>query len=175
MTPFATPLPGVLRFAPAVHGDDRGSFVETWSTDWPLPDGTHFVRDARSTSTTRHTLRGLHAQKGLGKLIGVSFGRVFDVVVDLRAGSPTIGQFAAFELDAGTADLLWIPAGCAHGFLTLSEVAVVTYRMTTGWVPEDEVGVRWDDEALGIPWPARPVVISERDARLPGLRAVLGG
>ena len=105
----------------------------------------------------------------------MSFGRVFDVVVDLRAGSPTIGQFAAFELDAGTADLLWIPAGCAHGFLTLSEVAVVTYRMTTGWVPEDEVGVRWDDEALGIPWPARPVVISERDARLPGLRAVLGG
>ena len=176
MTPQSTSLPGVLLLRPAVFRDPRGAFVETWHRDWlaHLPDGTAFVRHARSTNPARHTLRGLHAQRDLGKLVSVAAGRVLDVIVDLRPGSPTHGEHVALELDADEGTLLWVPADCAHGFLTLTEGAVVTYGMTTDYAPGDELGVRWDDPDLGIDWPAEPAVISERDRGLPSLAEALG-
>jgi len=175
VTPVPTALPGVIRLQPPVHRDPRGSFVETFHQDWlqHLPRGTRFLRDARSTSAQAHTLRGLHAQHGLAKLVGVAWGRVLDVVVDLRPDSPTRGQHVSLPLGAERGELLWVPQGCAHGFFTLTPDAVVTYRMTTGYAPADEVGVRWDDPDLAIDWPAPPAVLSERDAALGTLAAAL--
>ena len=169
----ATPLPrlpDVLRVALAPHADDRGFFVERWRADAAAAAGLPaFVQENHSRSR-RGTLRGLHFQApphAQGKLVSVVRGRVFDVVVDLRAGSATYGRWDGAVLDGDRPEHLWVPAGFAHGFLVLSDVADVVYKVDAGYAPEAEGGLRWDDPDLAIAWPdaGAPVATSPKDAR----------
>jgi dTDP-4-dehydrorhamnose 3,5-epimerase len=168
-------LPDVLRIELRPHGDARGFFVERWRADhaaaWGLPP---FVQLNHSRSG-RGTLRGLHFQApphAQGKLVGVARGSIYDVVVDLRVGSPSYGRWAGTTLDDDGMELLWVPPGFAHGFLVTSELADVLYHVDVGHAPASEGGLAWDDPELGIPWPlpagAAPI-LSPRDTRWPRL------
>jgi dTDP-4-dehydrorhamnose 3,5-epimerase len=169
-----TALPGVLRIEPRVHGDARGFFLETFRENVLAAQGIPgpFVQDNHSRSG-RGVLRGLHYQleHPQGKLVRVARGRVLDVAVDIRRGSPHFGRAMTAELDDLQHHQLYIPPGFAHGFLVLSEVADVIYRCTDYYHPASEGGVRWDDPALEIPWPEldTPPQVSDKDARLPRL------
>ncbi|WP_029889316.1 dTDP-4-dehydrorhamnose 3,5-epimerase [Polycyclovorans algicola] len=167
-----TTLPGVLLITPKVFGDARGFFVETYRAEALLARelNLQFVQDNQSRSV-RGTLRGLHHQyvQPQGKLVRVSAGRVFDVAVDVRRGSPTFGQHVAVVLDDVSHQQMFIPPGFAHGFCVLSETADFVYKCTDYYHPAGEAGVRFDDPALGIQWPAmdRPYLLSDKDAALP--------
>lgn len=171
-------IPDVKLVSPAVFRDDRGFLVERWSTATFAAAGLPltFVQDNHSRSV-RGAVRGLHFQTGphaQGKLVGVTRGRVLDVAVDVRAGSPTFGLHVSALLDDESLQQLWVPAGFAHGFAVLSDVADVVYKMDRPYAPTAQAGVRWDDPALGIDWRlegAEPVV-SPRDAELPLLAEI---
>lgn len=149
-------VPDVKRITPRVHGDARGFFLETFNArafaDAGLP--TTWVQDNHSRSG-RGVLRGLHYQlvEPQGKLVRVARGRVFDVAVDIRKGSPSFGRWTGAILTEEGQEMLWIPPGFAHGFLVLSEVADFLYKCTTLWHPPSDRGIRWDDPAIGIEWP----------------------
>ena len=166
-----TALPGVLLFEPVVHGDHRGFFLESWRHDRYADHGVTlpFVQDNHSKST-RGTLRGLHTQTGSsaqGKLVRVVAGRVYDVAVDIRVGSPTFGRYVAVELTAENHRQIWVPPHFAHGFCVLSESAEFEYKCTAYYDPGADLAIRWDDPAIGIPWPISDPVLSakDRDAR----------
>lgn len=175
MRAIPTRLAGLLHLAPDVHGDDRGFFVETFRSDALASLGVsdEFVQDNHSRSR-RGTLRGLHFAigRGQGKLVRAARGSIVDVVVDIRRSSPTFGQHEAFELDDVAHHQLWVPVGFAHGFLVASDVADVCYRVTAYYDPELERGIAWDDPQLGIAWPEREPLLSERDRALPTLATV---
>ncbi|MEM7248808.1 MAG: dTDP-4-dehydrorhamnose 3,5-epimerase [Acidobacteriota bacterium] len=163
-----TELPGVVVIESPVYRDDRGGFVETWRADWDAPPELpeRFVQ-VNCSMSRRGVLRGLHFQhpKGQGKLLHVPHGRIFDVVVDVRVGSPTYRRWIGVELDDREHRRLWVPAGLAHGFLVLSDEAVVSYSCTERHAPDCERVLRWDDPAVGVEWPldgAEPV-LSPRD------------
>lgn len=141
---------------PKVHGDDRGFFLETWSDREFRQHGLNlcFVQDNWSRST-RGVLRGLHYQleHAQGKLVRCVSGEVFDVAVDLRAGSESFGRWVGMVLSERNKRALWIPPGFAHGFLTLSEQADFQYKCTDIYHPESERTLRWDDPDVGIEWP----------------------
>ncbi|HEX4938954.1 MAG TPA: dTDP-4-dehydrorhamnose 3,5-epimerase [Candidatus Kapabacteria bacterium] len=171
MQVIATALPDVLLLKPRVFADERGYFMETWNQRVYAEHGLdlHFVQDNHSRSH-RHTLRGLHYQvvQPQGKLVSVSRGEVYDVVVDVRKNSPTFGQWAAEILSEDNHHLLWIPPGFAHGFYVLSEVADIHYKCTDFYAPEHERCIRWDDPALAISWPIEDGVaprLSVRDGQ----------
>lgn len=151
----AQAIPDVKLLVPRVHRDARGFFTERWRADVPgLP--TAWVQDNHSRSQ-RGTLRGLHYQlppHAQGKLVGVVRGRILDVAVDLRRGSPTYGRHVSAVLDDEAQQQLWVPRGFAHGFLVLSDVADVLYKVDAPYDRESERGVRWDDPALAIDWTA---------------------
>lgn len=156
------------------HHDERGFFARRFCEREFAAAGleTRFVQHSLSHSIRRHTLRGMHFQKaphGEVKLVGCAAGAIFDVVADLRPGSPSFRQWRGFELSAENGRSLYIPQGCAHGFLTLSDDAVTTYMISAFHAPEAAAGVRFDDPALGIDWPAEPAVLSERDRQWPAL------
>jgi len=165
-----TALPGVLVIEPAVYRDDRGWFVETYHAERyaaaGIPD--HFVQDNQSRSC-RGTLRGLHAQRRLpqGKLVRVLSGEVLDVVVDIRRGSPTFKRWIGVELSAESFRQFWVPPGFAHGFYVLSEWAELAYKCTEFYDPSDELRLRWDDPAIGIAWPTKNPLLSEKDRLAP--------
>jgi dTDP-4-dehydrorhamnose 3,5-epimerase len=169
-----TALPGVLIVEPKVFGDHRGFFLETYNEQRYREAGidVHFVQDNHSRSK-KGVLRGLHYQlaKPQGKLVWVKRGRVFDVAVDVRKGSPTFGQWAGTILDEENHRQLWIPAGFAHGFMVMSDEADFVYKCTELYDPTSERGVAWDDPAIGIEWPDLdvPVALSDKDLRLPRL------
>jgi len=165
-------IQGLFVLVPEIHGDARGYFLETWNARdlRELGLDLRFVQDNQSGSH-RGVLRGLHFQKAhpQGKLIQVISGEVFDVAVDLRAGSPTFGKWAGVTLSGETRNQLYVPPGFAHGFLVLSKEAVFAYKCTDFYHPEDEGGIRWDDPAIGIAWPdlgAAPL-LSAKDLALP--------
>lgn len=168
----ATTLPGVLIIEPLVHRDERGFFTETYNeARWKaqgLPSS--WVQDNRSRSH-RGVLRGLHFQSGTpqGKLVSVVYGEVFDVALDVRRGSPTFGRWYATELRDTPARAIWLPPGFAHGLCVLSEIAEVSYKCDALYDSNGDRGVRWDDPALGIPWPVNAPVLSEKDRSLPTL------
>ncbi len=177
MTIETTSLPGVLIFTPRVFEDTRGFFCETYNAEvWHAAGiDTAFVQDNHSRSV-RHTLRGLHFQlppAAQAKLLRVVSGAVWDVAVDIRKGSPTFGQWVGVELSAANFKQLYIPAGFAHGFCVLSEVADVLYKTSHVYAPAQEQGIRWNDPALGIEWPTTEPLLSERDARAQSLSAYL--
>lgn len=163
-----TSLPGVLVLEPKVFRDERGFFVEMFSTRALSGSGipTEFVQDNHSRST-RGVLRGLHYQRRApqGKLVHVARGKIFDVAVDVRIGSPTFGHWVGEVLSDENLFALWIPPGFAHGFCVMSEVADVIYKCTTLYDPADDRGVAWNDESIGIEWPEKNPNVSMRDSR----------
>ena len=170
MKVIRTAVPDVLILEPKVFGDERGFFLESHNKRAFL-DATgldvEFVQDNHSRSR-RNVLRGLHYQvrQPQGKLVRVIAGEVFDVAVDLRRGSPTIGQTIAFNLDAASKRMAWIPPGFAHGFLVVSEEADVLYKTSDYYAPEHERVLLWNDPALGIRWPLQgEPILAEKDRR----------
>jgi dTDP-4-dehydrorhamnose 3,5-epimerase len=178
MQRLATRLDGLILLAPDVHGDARGFFIETFRADAWAAEGvpTEFVQDNHSRSR-RGTLRGLHFQTypGQGKLVRVARGRVYDVVVDLREGSPTFGEWEGVELDDERGLQLYIPIGFAHGFCVLSETADFVYKCTAYYDPATEAGIRFDDPEVGVEWPRDvELLYSERDRTAPRLADLAG-
>jgi dTDP-4-dehydrorhamnose 3,5-epimerase len=152
--------------------DDRGSFARTFCEVEFAAAGIAFrpVQVNLSRNPRVHTLRGLHGQHGPhaeAKLVQCVRGRIHDVAVDLRPGSPTRLAHVGVDLDSGGDRLFYIPPGCLHGFITLEDDSDVLYHMGTAFVPGVGLGLRWNDPALGIAWPAAPAVISDRDATYP--------
>lgn len=165
MNIIQTALPGVLLLEPKVFGDERGFFLETCREAWLQEAGIPpLVQDNHSRSR-RGVLRGLHYQLVMsqGKLVRAARGRVYDVAVDVRQGSPHFGQWVGYELDDVSHRQLYIPPGFAHGFVVLSEEADFIYRCTNYYHPQSERGVAWDDPQLGIEWPLREVQLSTKD------------
>jgi dTDP-4-dehydrorhamnose 3,5-epimerase len=175
-----TDIPEVLLVDPAVHGDHRGFFVETWHERRYAEAGIagRFVQDNQSRSV-RHTLRGLHYQvsRPQGKLVRVALGAVFDVAVDLRRSSPTFGRWVGTMLSDERHRQLWIPPGFAHGFYVVTPHADVVYKCTEFHVPSLDRTLRWNDPALAIAWPlaeTAPPLLSAKDAEAPLLRDAEG-
>lgn len=155
-----TTLPGVFVIEPAVFGDDRGFFMESFNAErfCELTGAkVDFVQDNHSRSGA-HVLRGIHYQieHAQGKLVRVTEGAVFDVAVDLRRSSPSFGQWVGAELSAENKKQLWVPAGFGHAFLVLSETADFLYRTTDYYHPETERSILWNDADIGIEWPLPP-------------------
>jgi dTDP-4-dehydrorhamnose 3,5-epimerase len=176
MERLPTRLDGPVLLAPTVHGDVRGFFLETWREDAWAEHGvpSDFVQDNHSRSR-RGTVRGIHFQThpGQGKLVRAARGKVLDVVVDLRRGSPTFGQWEAFELDDEHGHQLYVPVGFGHGFCVLSETADFVYKCTNYYDPATEAGFKFDDPDVGIEWPRDvELLFSQRDADAPRLAEI---
>ena len=178
LTVISQPLPGLFYLEPKVFGDDRGFFFESFSErDFnALGVSVSWVQDNHSKSA-KGVLRGLHFQKGAlaqDKLVRVTAGRAWDVVVDVRRSSPTFRQWAAFDLTAANKRLLFVPKGFAHGFISLEDGTEFLYKCSNFYEPAQEGGVAWNDPALAIPWPLDGITpqLSARDQRWPTLAAV---
>jgi dTDP-4-dehydrorhamnose 3,5-epimerase len=170
-------IAGALLFQPTPHVDERGFFARTFDSAVVLdagidPDG--FVQDSQSRSA-RGVVRGLHVRSGSGeaKLVRCSYGAIFDVIVDLRPGSPTYRNWESFELRDTEQVSLYVPAGCAHGFQALTEPADVCYRIDRTHDPAEDVSIAFNDPELGIPWPLPVAMTSQRDRDAPSLAAAL--
>src|SRR3954452_11009326 len=176
MRVLPTRLDGPVLLEPAVHGDARGFFVESYRANVWAQHGVCdvFVQDNHSRSA-RGVLRGMHFAVGAGqaKLVRCARGRILDVVVDLRRASPTFGEWEGHELDDEHARQLYVPVGFAHGFCVLSDVADVAYKCSTYYDDAVERGFRYDDPDVGIAWPRdMTLVVSERDTTAPLLREI---
>jgi len=167
-----TELPEVLLVEPRVFGDVRGRFYESFQARRYAEAGIPgpFVQDNVSRSV-QGTVRGLHFQepRAQGKLVQVLQGRVYDVAVDVRRGSPRFGKFVAIELSEEEPRQLWIPPGFAHGFCVLSDSADFFYKCTELYAPECDRSIAWNDPAIGIPWPVRAPLLSGKDREAPPL------
>jgi dTDP-4-dehydrorhamnose 3,5-epimerase len=176
MQPIPTSLPGLVILEPSVFPDERGFFTETyrrqWHVDLGIPAEEEFIQDNHSRST-RGVVRGMHFHIGPGvaKLVRCARGRIVDINVDLRQGSPTYKQWEAVELDDESMRELYVPVGFAHGFCVLSDVADVLYKQTAYYDPAVERGIAWDDPEIGIEWPLplEELIVSERDKQAPKL------
>jgi len=168
------PIDGLFEISPKVFGDSRGYFFESWSERDFLGAGLtmRFVQDNQSKSL-KGVLRGLHFQKTYpqGKLVRVIEGEVFDVAVDIRAGSKTFGKWHGVTLSAEKNNMFYVPEGFAHGFLVLSETAIFAYKCTDFYHPEDEAGLIWNDPSIGIKWPDLGMTynLSDKDKKHPTL------
>jgi dTDP-4-dehydrorhamnose 3,5-epimerase len=169
-------LPGVLEIIPVRHGDARGWFAETFREDWLATHvpGLRFVQDNASHSTRRGVLRGLHYQlapRAQAKLVHVVRGAIFDVAVDLRAGSRSFGRWVGLELSAERMNQIFVPAGFAHGFVTLVDDTQIAYKVSDTYAPEFDRSIRYDDPRIAIDWPVPPaeIQLSAKDAAAPFL------
>jgi dTDP-4-dehydrorhamnose 3,5-epimerase len=173
---LSTALEGVILVELKVFTDDRGFFLETYHqqkfAEGGIPD--LFVQDNHSFSI-HGTLRGLHAQHRhpQGKLVRAVQGEIFDVAVDIRPDSPTLGKWVGERLSGENFRQLWIPPGFAHGFCVLSETAHVQYKCTELYRKDDEIGIAWNDPAIGIDWPLAEPLLSPKDRDAPRLEAIL--
>ncbi len=163
---------GVVEMLPDRHADNRGAFFRTYCGEELRAAGLDFTlaQISLSENPRRHTLRGMHYRAAPfeeQKIVRCVRGAVLDVAIDLREGSPTRLKHVAVELDAAAGNALFIPRGCAHGFLTLTDDAAVEYLIDLPYAPGSDCGVRWNDPAFAVAWPATPVVIGERDASYP--------
>jgi len=166
-----TIIPGLIVIEPTTHGDSRGWFQETYRQNVLAELGItdDFVQDNQSRSA-RGVLRGLHFQVGdhpQAKLVRCVRGAIIDVAVDLRRGSPTYGNWEAWQLDDERGLQMYIPVGFAHGFVVLSDVADVVYRCSDYYEPTGDSGIRFDDPDIGVEWPGAPHSVSDRDANAP--------
>jgi dTDP-4-dehydrorhamnose 3,5-epimerase len=170
-----TKLDGVVLLEPVVHGDDRGFMVETYRRDLWAEHGVEveFVQHNHSRSL-QGTLRGIHFQTepGQAKLVRCPRGRIFDVAVDLRRGSPTYGQWEGYELNDEAHRQLFVPVGFGHGFAVLSDVADVAYLCSSTYDPATEAGIAWDDSDVAVEWPVAEPLLSDRDRNAPTLAEV---
>ena len=172
-----TSLPGVLLVTPQVHRDPRGFFIETYHQERYRAAGMDavLVQDNHSQSV-QGTLRGLHTQlkRPQAKLVRCVEGVIWDVAVDIRVGSPAFGQWTGAELSAATGRQIYIPTGFAHGFVVLSERAQVEYKCSDVYVPDDQLGIRWNDPQLAVEWPrAVEPVLSDKDKMAPLLKDLM--
>jgi dTDP-4-dehydrorhamnose 3,5-epimerase len=170
-----TKLEGVVLIEPAVHGDQRGFMLESYSRErWSeLGVEVDFVQHNHSRSR-RGTLRGIHFQTepGQAKLVRCARGEILDVAVDLRRGSPTYGQWEAHRLDDTKHRQLFVPVGFGHGFAVLSDEADVAYQVSSYYDPATETGIAWDDPEVGIDWQVSEPLLSERDKTAPHLSEI---
>jgi dTDP-4-dehydrorhamnose 3,5-epimerase len=170
-----TKLDGVALIEPVVHGDERGFMLESYARDeWAaLGVDVDFVQHNHSRSS-KGTLRGIHFQTapGQAKLVRCARGAIIDVAVDLRRESPTYGQWEAHVLDDSTHRQLFVPVGFGHGFAVLSEVADVTYQVSSLYDPATEAGIAWDDPEVGVDWQVAEPLLSERDKKAPRLSEI---
>lgn len=166
-------IPGWLLLRTDVHRDHRGFFYEAWRADRSPAGLPPFLQDNISFSNGK-VLRGLHLQhpNSQGKLVHVISGRIWDVSVDVRKGSPTFGKWHAVILQEADGQLVYIPPGVAHGFAVLSEHAVVAYKCTTYYEPTGDLTIRWNDPAIGIDWPLQEPVLSSKDSSAPLLSEI---
>jgi dTDP-4-dehydrorhamnose 3,5-epimerase len=175
MNVIQTELPEVLIIEPKLFGDQRGFFLETYQSFRYAEHGIvrPFVQDNMSRSSFG-VLRGLHLQNPVtqGKLVTALRGKVLDVAVDVRVGSPNFGRHVAVELNEENRRQLWVPRGFAHGFVVLSETADFFYKCDDLYSPKDEVSIRWDDPAIGIKWGVEKPSLSAKDAVAPLLADV---
>jgi len=177
---IVSPVPRIadaLLFTPTPHVDERGFFCRTFDADVVRAAGIDpaaFVQDSLSRSA-QGVVRGLHVRRGNGeaKLVRCSYGAVFDVVVDLRPGSPTHGNWESFELRDDEQVCLYVPAGCAHGFQALTGPADVSYRIDRAHDPAEDVSIAFDDPGLAIPWPLPVATMSQRDRLAPSLATAM--
>lgn len=165
-----TKLPGAVVIEPAVFGDARGFFMETWNAERFGQHGlpTKFVQ-SNVSSSAKGVLRGLHYQwpRPQGKLVSVLQGEVLDVAVDIRRGSPTFGQWEGVILSEANKRQFWIPEGFAHGFAVLSDMAVFSYLCTDVYLKEADAGVRWNDPVIGVDWQIEDPLLSDKDTHAP--------
>jgi len=171
MQRIPTRLEGPVLLEPAIHGDERGFFLETYRASSLAEHGVHdeFVQDNHSRSR-RGIVRGMHLQPGMAKLVRCARGAILDVLVDARPGSPAFGEWEAFELSEGNGRSLYAPDGFGHGFCVLSGEADVIYKCSAYYDPQVEQGFAYDDPEVGIEWPAGlELVASPRDASAPRL------
>lgn len=167
-------IPDVVLIEPRIFRDERGFFFETFKYSEFANAGIResFVQDNHSQSS-KGVLRGLHYQlnpKAQGKLLRCSKGRIFDVAVDIRKGSPSYGKWVGLELSEEDNNMIYIPPGFAHGFLTLSEKADVLYKCTEEYSPEHERGIAWNDPDINIDWPVQYPILSTKDLKYPALK-----
>ena len=175
-----TALPGVYIVEPQVFGDNRGFFMESWSSRSFEAAGLHyeFVQDNHSLSTVKGTLRGIHFQRGeqaQAKLVRCVRGGVLDVAVDLRPSSPFYKKWVAVELTGENKRQLLIPRGFGHGFLTLTDEVEFLYKADNPYAPESDGGIRWNDPEIGVEWGIEAPILSEKDSRLPFLQDAVTG
>lgn len=177
MKVIPTPLSGVMVIEPQVFGDARGFFLETFQAERYAQAGIPgpFVQDNHSHST-QGVLRGLHFQKRYpqGKLVYVTSGIIFDVAVDIRPNSPTLGKWFGITLTAEQHQQFYLPPGFAHGFCVLSKQADFHYKCTDYYHPEDEGCIRWNDPEINIQWPINNPILSAKDANARYLKELLG-
>src|SRR5215210_1076372 len=168
MRRLETRLEGPVLIEPAVHGDERGFFQETYRRNAfaELGVAEDWVQDNHSRSRAG-VVRGMHFQRGMAKLVRCARGSIVDVLVDVREGSPALGEWEAYELDDALGRVLYAPEGFAHGFCVTSELADVTYKCSAYYDPELEGGFRFDDPAVGIEWPDLELAVSDRDRSAP--------
>lgn len=170
-----TAIPEVILIKPKVFGDERGFFMESYKKSLFAQNGIseEFIQDNHSKST-KGVLRGLHYQlnpKAQGKLVRCVSGAVFDVAVDIRKNSPTFGKWVGYELSADNQQMLWIPAGFAHGFITLEDNTEFLYKTTGEYAPDCDRGIKYDDPAISIEWPKLDsILLSEKDQKQPLLK-----
>jgi len=161
-----TPLDGVVVIEPNILKDERGFFLETYRQDKFKQAGiTEEFNQHNHSRSTKGVLRGLHYQlrHPQGKLVRVTSGKVYDVVVDIRRGSPSFGQWYGTTLDEENMRMMYVPANFAHGYLVLSETADFTYMCTDYYHPQSEQGILWNDSSIGIEWPMTDVILSNKD------------
>ena len=172
----ALALPEVILVEPDVHRDARGFFLETYHLEKYRAGGIAgpFVQDNHSRSV-QGTLRGLHAQRRRpqGKLVRAVDGEMFDVAVDIRRGSASFGRWVGVRLSGENFQQLYVPPGFAHGFCVLSKVVHVEYKCTDFYDAADEIGLAWNDPDVGIEWPVRDPIVSDKDRKLPALKNLL--
>ncbi|GAA4367215.1 dTDP-4-dehydrorhamnose 3,5-epimerase [Hymenobacter saemangeumensis] len=167
-------LPGLIEFVPRVFADERGVFFESFSARLMEQAGAvaNWVQDNQSRSK-KGVLRGLHFQRpphAQAKMVRVAQGRALDVVVDLRRDSPTYGQHAKVELSTEKSNVLFVPAGFAHGFVALEDDTLFLYKCSDYYAPAAEGGLHWNDPDLGIDWGIESPLVSGKDEELPGIR-----
>ena len=168
----ATKFSGVILIEPTVFGDQRGFFMESYNQSTFIKHGiaNQFIQDNHSLSSEMGTLRGLHYQldpKAQSKLVRATAGEIYDVVLDIRKGSPTYGQWQGFVLSASNKMQLLVPRGFAHGFCTLSSNSEVQYKVDEGYSAEHDRGIAWNDPLLAIDWPTTNPILSDKDSKHP--------
>ncbi len=167
-----TGIAGLILIKPKVFNDHRGFFLESYSEEAFRKAGITccFVQDNHSRSAQKGVVRGLHFQRqpfAQSKLVRVTRGSVYDVVVDLRQGSSTFGQWRGFELSERNFNMLFVPQGFAHGFCTLEENSEMQYKVDNPYSPTHDAGILWNDPSFGIDWPVQNPILSEKDGKLP--------
>ena len=167
-------IPGVILITPKVFSDERGFFMESYKESEFKANGINFeFKQDNHSKSSKNVLRGLHYQLepyAQGKLVRVITGKIFDVAVDIRKGSPTFGKWVSAELSEDNKKMLWIPPGFAHGFLSLEDNTNVLYKSTNEYNKESERGILWNDPEIDIKWPFDNPVLSDKDKKHPILK-----